>query len=177
VAAWRFEVVLAVKEADEATEAAEADEATEAAAGSEAKAVEGAGAAVGRFDFRSFPAEGGGGEGAPAGWRCRSCYATRFKTFCFGINPPTADAGASTSEGGGVSADACVSADAACVHCGVLRRTGGWSVWLPHDALPGGWMRTVTSRYGPPIVPLLRTKWPAVHVTLATEADAALPSV
>lgn len=111
-------------------------------------------------------------------WRCRRCYATRFKTFCFGINLPTATSSAvnraSVINGeGGVSAGADATAPSSgaaveCVHCGILRFVGGWSVWMPYSSLPPSWQAAVASRYGPPVVSLLRSKWPNCEVAIGT---------
>jgi hypothetical protein len=102
-------------------------------------------------------------------WRCRHCYATRFKSFCFGINHPTAPA--LDNEGGGDAVDSFTTApslDAAaeCVHCGILRSVGGWSVWMPYSSLTPAWQAAVASRYGPPITGLLRSKWPNCEVAI-----------
>ena len=57
------------------------------------------------------------GEPVEGPWRCASCYATRFKTMCFGQN----DADATN-----------------CQHCGLVKSEAGWSLWMHYDDLPGG---------------------------------------
>eukprot|EP00051_Salpingoeca_urceolata_P002406 m.49932 g.49932 ORF g.49932 m.49932 type:complete len:519 (+) comp12112_c0_seq1:50-1606(+) len=79
---------------------------------------------------------------ADAPWRCASCYAKRFQTMCFGQN----DAGA-----------------VVCRHCDKPQREAGWSLWMAYDALPPSAQRRVERRYGPKILALLRTRWPAAN--------------
>jgi len=86
-------------------------------------------------------------------WRCSKCYATRFKTFNFGMNEP----GATT-----------------CAACGASQVEAGWSLWLHYDELPGSWQARVTNRHGPKILTLLRTKWPgATSPELTSDPDSA----
>eukprot|EP01125_Pyxidicula_operculata_P020870 TRINITY_DN7842_c0_g1_i1.p1 TRINITY_DN7842_c0_g1~~TRINITY_DN7842_c0_g1_i1.p1 ORF type:complete len:505 (+),score=106.33 TRINITY_DN7842_c0_g1_i1:38-1552(+) len=75
-------------------------------------------------------------------WRCASCYATRFKTMCFGLN-----------KGGDK-----------CQHCNKSKQDAGWSFWLHYNELPPKWQRSVTRRHAPKIISLLRTKWPTCEV-------------
>ena len=94
--------------------------------------------------------------GTGSAWRCRSCYANRFSTFCFGINEPS-----STT----------------CEHCNKVPTVEdqGWSIWLTYDELPGGYKRLVTNRHGPKALVLLQGKWPGSVVKSLD--DAKLPSV
>jgi hypothetical protein len=153
-----------------------------------------------RFDNSSFPVSEGCGLGSTpttstsTSWRCRSCYATRYKTFCFGLNEATttpttmvatSNSASSEQESSGSSSSSSSSSStqdnhnndesATCVHCGKSRTEAGWSIWLPYDQLPNGWKRTAEKRHGPKIVSLLRTKWPKLTsvVTAKTVADTA----
>lgn len=96
-------------------------------------------------------------------WRCAKCYATRFKTMCFGQN----EAGAKV-----------------CQHCSRKIQDCGFSIWLSYDALPSGWKASVTARHAPKIITLLQSKWPGAQVRVVSAADeacdenlSALPSI
>jgi hypothetical protein len=78
-------------------------------------------------------------------WRCRACYETRYTTMCFGLNDAS-----NNSE--------------CCVHCGGNRHEVQWTLWLPYEELPNSWKRYVDRQHGPPIVTVLRTKWPNCNV-------------
>lgn len=88
------------------------------------------------------------GEPGPGPWRCASCYATRFKTMCFGQN----DDGAIL-----------------CQHCGKLRAQAGWSLWMHYNDLPPKMQNLATTRHAPKIINLLRTKWPQCEASFDTE--------
>ncbi len=130
------------------------------------------------FDHRDFPPSVEG-EGGP--WRCRSCYASRFKTMCFGLNESSArqstanseEVSGSTSGRGELAGTACY-----CVHCGKSMDEAGWSIWLSYGQLPAGPQATVTRRYGPKILATIQTKWPRATLTHDdTDVSDALPSV
>jgi len=106
---WRFEVVLAKEDPDETAPPPETPP-------------------------KTFPQ----GDPTPGPWRCRACYATRYETYCFGMN-----------EGGEV-----------CQYCAKTRQECGWSIWLRYDELTPGWQRTATARHAPRVMSLLQTKWP-----------------
>ena len=91
--------------------------------------------------------------GAP--WRCRACYAERFRTMCFGMN----DAAEPPANG----------AEPTCGHCGRKQSDSGWSIWMPFGELPPKQQRQVTRRYAPKIISVLRTKWPEATVTFDAE--------
>ena len=155
---------------------------TPAEDGADADAAAAAAAKPPAFDQIAFPP-------GPGEWRCRSCYATRFKTFCFGVNPapPPAGLAAGLAAGLGESAaaaglaaglgESAAAAAVACTHCGKPRSEAGWSVWLPYGALPGGWRATVQRRYGPPLAALLKSKWPTAAVSLAPGEPGDLPPI
>jgi hypothetical protein len=137
------------------------------------------------FDHRDFPPSAEG-EGGP--WRCRACYAGRFKTMCFGMNESSSARRRSTADAEprspGSASDAAkavateMAGTAYCVHCGKSMDEAGWSIWLPYEQLPAGPQATVTRRYGPKILATIQTKWP--HATLThddTDVSDALPSV
>lgn len=80
-------------------------------------------------------------------WRCRLCYARRFKTMDFALVP--AD-----------SPDACPK-------CEKPRKECGWSLWMPFDSLPPKQQAHVMDRHAKKIEPVLWTKWPAATLTTA----------
>jgi len=82
----------------------------------------------------------------PSGpWRCAKCYATRFKTMCFGQN----------------SGDT-----KSCQHCSRKIEECGWSLWLPYSKLPAKWQVAMTKRHGPKLISLIQSKWPGASVKL-----------
>ena len=123
------------------------------------------------FDHRDFPPSAEG-EGGP--WRCRACYAGRFKTMCFGMNESSSARRRSTADAeprspGSASDAKAVATEmggtAYCVHCGKSMDEAGWSIWLPFERLPRGFQGAVTTRYGPRLLALVRTKWPRAALT------------
>lgn len=120
---WRYECVLAV---DDPT-------------------VQGAERPAGAAPPPTFPQ----GEPLPGPWRCRACYATRFKTMCFGQND------------GGSGA-----AGSRCRHCDKPRKECGWSIFMAYADLPSSWQRAMDRRHAPKIITLLRTKWPGANVEI-----------
>ena len=78
-------------------------------------------------------------------WRCAKCYATRFKTMCFGQN----------------AADA-----KTCQYCSRKIEDCGWSLWLPYARLPAKWQSAMTKRHGPKLISLIQSKWPGSRVKL-----------
>ena len=77
-------------------------------------------------------------------WRCRACYAERFKTMCFGMN----------------KADSQV-----CEYCLKDPVETGFSIWLPFDDLPRGRQEQMERQHGPKVVTVLRTKWKSASVS------------
>lgn len=159
---WNFEVVLAVKEdyAEENTSTDVAEDKKEA----EEEGGRGSDSSQSKdmvknnvilFDFNQYPCS------PDQRWRCRNCYATRFKTMCFGLNEPSTDP------------------EVKCENCGKLRKEVGHSIWLPFHELPQKWQEVVENRHGPKIIPLLRTKWPSASITLIRTDDTAdtLPGI
>ena len=118
---WGFEVVLAIEEAD---------------VGGEDRPE---GMALPPL-FKLPP----GGPDPNEPWRCATCYATRFKTFNFGMN----EAGAPT-----------------CGTCGQRPQDAGFSFWMAYDQLPAAQQRSVTVQHAPRIVSVLQTKWPGAEIT------------
>jgi hypothetical protein len=133
---WRFEVVLGMPEEGAASDAVNVDD---------DETEKNRNATL--FDLNLFPPS------ATDKWRCRACYATRFKTMCFGLNDPSSEV------------------DVTCEHCGKSRREVGHSIWLTYDELPSAWKRVVEKRHGPRIVELLRTKWSGAAVRLALSQE------
>ena len=71
-------------------------------------------------------------------WRCASCYHSRFKTMCFGLNDDTPN----------------------CKFCNRPRQEALWSLWLHYDQLPKQAQNLATKMFAPKIHVLLTTKWP-----------------
>jgi len=78
-------------------------------------------------------------------WRCRTCYAQRFKTMHFKENP------AGTTK--------CIGP------CGKDRKEAGWSIWLPFKDLPQTQKSIIHRREAPKIKNILWTKWPGAEIT------------
>jgi len=122
-------------------------------------------------------------------WRCRYCYSTRFKTMCFGLNNPTTlkpptltlekknenneknenviqtnETNNNNNDDDDKNVVHHIQTDETnpitCDHCGKLKSEAGYSIWLPFNEIPEQWQRVIEHRYGPKIIPLLRTKWP-----------------
>lgn len=92
-----------------------------------------------------------------SGWRCATCYRTRFQTMRFGQNEGCEDV---------------------CAHCGTNRNQGGWSIWVPYKDLPIEWKKKMDNRYAPKVISLLRTKWPGCDLEEVSSMDArGYPSV
>mmetsp|Transcript_7588 Transcript_7588/g.12263 ORF Transcript_7588/g.12263 Transcript_7588/m.12263 type:complete len:506 (+) Transcript_7588:249-1766(+) len=91
-------------------------------------------------------------------WRCSWCYRNRFKTMCFGQNPP------------GVSK---------CQHCEKPREYCGWTLWKRYEELPREWKTKMDRRYAPKVVSLFQTKWPGCSLTLVSSSTSStdLPTV
>ena len=98
-----------------------------------------------RLDPAPPPAEG-------AAWRCASCYNTRFKTMCFGENPP---------------------GNPACRFCSLAPAVAGWTVWRKYATLPPGLQKRIDRTTGPKVLGLLRTRWPEASVSAIGENGAA----
>lgn len=69
-------------------------------------------------------------------WRCASCYRTRYKTMCFGLN----DAGARQ-----------------CAHCGKAPLEAGYTVWVHYSDLPPPMQGLIERNYGHKLTAVLRT--------------------
>ena len=90
-------------------------------------------------------------------WRCAKCYATRFKTMCFGQN----------------AADA-----KTCQYCSRKIEDCGWSLWLPYARLPAKWQSAMTKRHGPKLISLIQSKWPGSRVKLiGVDDETDFPSI
>ncbi|GAB5353064.1 hypothetical protein AAMO2058_000006300 [Amorphochlora amoebiformis] len=87
----------------------------------------------------------------PGPWRCRTCYANRFKTMYFKLNP----AGATKCEG----------------PCGKSREEAGWSIWLDFKELPRSQQSVIHQREAPKIKKILWTKWPGAEITYNDDTD------
>jgi len=84
-------------------------------------------------------------QGTPSAgpWRCTRCYAERFKTFNFSINPAGAES---------------------CTVCARPRSDAGWTIWLPFAELPKGWQESVLNRFAPKAITVLNCQWPGCRV-------------
>eukprot|EP01060_Flectonema_neradi_P015058 TRINITY_DN2173_c0_g2_i1.p1 TRINITY_DN2173_c0_g2~~TRINITY_DN2173_c0_g2_i1.p1 ORF type:complete len:495 (+),score=92.81 TRINITY_DN2173_c0_g2_i1:61-1545(+) len=71
-------------------------------------------------------------------WRCASCYHSRFKTMCFGLNDDTPE----------------------CKFCNRPRQEALWSLWLHYSELPKHAKNLATKMFAPKIHVLLTTRWP-----------------
>ncbi|KAJ9472809.1 Protein FAM188A-like protein [Diplonema papillatum] len=135
---WRFEVVMAVDDPD-VTETKDdtAPEPSESAAAPEQQPKD--------EPPVQYP--------EPTGeWRCATCYHSRFKTMCFGLNGPE---------------------NRRCKHCQRPKSEALWSVWLHYDDFPPSLKPLATKMFGPKLLRLLDTKWPNCSV----EWDDKTPSV
>jgi hypothetical protein len=88
------------------------------------------------------------------GWRCASCYRTRFKTMCFGLN-----------EAGGNY----------CIHCGKSALEAGFTLWFWYADLPESMQAFVNRHYGHKLTALIRTLFPDASLTY--EDDNNIPSI
>ncbi len=84
-------------------------------------------------------------------WRCRTCYADRFKTMWFKLNPD----GATTCQG----------------PCKKERKDAGWSIWMDFKDLPPAQKATIHRREAPKIRNILWTKWPGAEIEWADDKE------
>jgi len=122
---WRWEVVLAVE--DPSVKGAERP--------------------------KNYPSEPIFEQGPPptGPWRCRLCYANRFKTMHFKLN----SAGTTKCEG----------------PCGKDMKDCGWSIWMNFDSLPKSQQGVINRREAPKIKNILWTKWPGADITWEKDPD------
>jgi len=85
-------------------------------------------------------------------WRCASCYRTRYKTMCFGLNKP-----------GNV-----------CAHCGKTKQEAGWTFYKRYKELPSPIRKRIQRDFGAKILNIVRTKWPDADIEY--EDDDNVPS-
>mmetsp|Transcript_15141 Transcript_15141/g.24133 ORF Transcript_15141/g.24133 Transcript_15141/m.24133 type:complete len:501 (+) Transcript_15141:176-1678(+) len=84
-------------------------------------------------------------------WRCRTCYADRFKTLYFKLNP----AEATVCQG----------------PCKLSRVEAGWSIWMEYDKLPPLQKAVLDRREAPKIKNILWTKFPGAEITWEEDKD------
>eukprot|EP01061_Rhynchopus_euleeides_P047041 TRINITY_DN9229_c0_g2_i2.p1 TRINITY_DN9229_c0_g2~~TRINITY_DN9229_c0_g2_i2.p1 ORF type:complete len:547 (+),score=194.08 TRINITY_DN9229_c0_g2_i2:178-1641(+) len=123
---WEYETVLAVDDPDVKETAEE----------------EGGGAAEGPEAEPEVLFNGKLPEPGP--WRCASCYHSRFKTMCFGLNEDTPQ----------------------CRHCGKDKADALWSLWVHYDDMPRSVQSLANRMFAPKLHVVLWTKWPNATVTV-----------
>ena len=84
--------------------------------------------------------------GAEERWRCVKCYSGRFRTMCFGENPP---------------------GNAVCKFCGA-EPAGNFTIWRHYDELPEGTKRRIDVTESK-ILKVLRTRWKGVELAVGLE--------